>query len=328
MSRIMWNGIAPLSATKACRVVHDVLPLLWEPGFGHADECYVRKRLTGLVASSERELRAMMGSYSGCCVAAGARILRGSLHAGMLPVKPHLAAGSVERLERVCCMGRGPSAQAAHEPEEGCGMFVRSTEAELAPDRLDDLVGALRPAIELVSQEQGYVGLSLLANRASGAIVILTYWQSPEAVQASEARSSDWLSSLQANVPGLKINQVDQGEFVLDERVVPPRVNTFAYTIDMRVSPDQVDQLVKFVRESLLAPLRAQPGFCGALMSANRESGRTLANTIWDSVAEMEASEAVHAPVRMRAQELAGKSNVTVGSYEAVLLAPKGTAPA
>jgi len=180
----------------------------------------------------------------------------------------------------------------------------------------------------LVSQEQGYAGLSLLANRASGAIVILTYWQSLEAVQASEAGSSDWLSSLQVNVPGLKINQVDQGEFVLDERVVPPRVNTFAYTIDMRVSPDQVDQLVKFVRESLLAPLRAQAGFCGALMSANRESGRTLANTIWDSVAEMEASEAVHAPVRMRAQELAGKSNVTVGSYEAVLLAPKGMAPA
>ncbi len=45
----------------------------------------------------------------------------------------------------------------------------------------------------------------------------------------------------------------------------------------MLVSPDKVDQLVKFVRESLLAPLRAQPGFCCALMSANRESGRTLA---------------------------------------------------
>ena len=61
------------------------------------------------LVSSEQELRALMGSYSGCCVAAGA-ILRGSLHAGMLPVKPHLAAGSVERLERVCCStltGRG-----------------------------------------------------------------------------------------------------------------------------------------------------------------------------------------------------------------------------
>ena len=46
-------------------------------------------------------------------------------------------------------------------------MFVRSTEAELAPNKLDDLVDALRPAIELVSQEQGYVGLSLLANRGS-----------------------------------------------------------------------------------------------------------------------------------------------------------------
>ena len=65
----------------------------------------------------------------------------------------------------------------------------------------------------------------------SGAIVILTYRQSPEARHASEARSSDWLSGLQANVPGLKINKVDLGEFVLDQRVVPPRVNTFAYTM-------------------------------------------------------------------------------------------------
>ena len=63
-------------------------------------------------------------------------------------------------------------------------VFVRSVEAELTPDKLDDLAGALRPANESLSHNEGYFGLSLLANRASSAVVVLTYWQSADARHA------------------------------------------------------------------------------------------------------------------------------------------------
>jgi hypothetical protein len=92
-------------------------------------------------------------------------------------------------------------------------------------------------------------------------------------MQASEAGLVDRCSDLQANVPGLTINEVDRAEFVLDERVVPPRVKTFARMTDMRVSP-KIDPLVKFVRESVLPPVRAQPGFCGTVMRLEANSRR------------------------------------------------------
>ena len=142
-----------------------------------------------------------------------------------------------------------------------------------------------------------------------------------------DAGLSDWISSIQANVPELKINHIDRGQFVFDERVAPPQVNTFAWVIDAWVTPEDIDRLVTFMRESALPQLLAQPGFRGALLSANRETGRALTNTIWETAASMEGGQTVNSLVQARAQELAGESKVTAASYEAVLLLERTGAP-
>ena len=83
-------------------------------------------------------------------------------------------------------------------------MFARSTWGELPPDKVGDLVVALRPSIEVIAQCAGYQGVAALANRESGAAVVVTYWESAEAMQASEEVARSTRAGVTSRLPSLK----------------------------------------------------------------------------------------------------------------------------
>ena len=65
-------------------------------------------------------------------------------------------------------------------------MFVRTTEVQADPDKIDDGIGVVRDEVfPAVSAMDGCVGMSLLVNRESGRCIATTAWQSKEATAAS-----------------------------------------------------------------------------------------------------------------------------------------------
>jgi hypothetical protein len=66
-------------------------------------------------------------------------------------------------------------------------MFARATRLEGSPDRLDDAIRQFREeTLPAAQSEAGFSGGMLLADRASGAAMAVTLWDTEENMRASE----------------------------------------------------------------------------------------------------------------------------------------------
>jgi heme-degrading monooxygenase HmoA len=205
-------------------------------------------------------------------------------------------------------------------------MFVRVTWGIGSPDKVDDLVAAVRTAAASISQHEGYRGVALLMNRNSGAASAVTYWESAAAMRASEETAEQARATTQSRVEGFRITEVDRLEFVIQERMAPPEANTFLRVNDMQALPTKVDQSVDRIRAALPL-LKAQPGLRAVLVAVNRETGRVLATSVWNTAAEREASDAAIARERETVRQTGSAESVKVELYEALLVEVKLTTP-
>ena len=88
------------------------------------------------------------------------------------------------------------------------------------------------------------------------------------------------------------------------------RVSTFTGT------SDQVDEAVSQVRESVVPRLEQLDGYRGSYLLVDRENGKTLAVTFWESEEAMSASEEEANTLRSEAAEALGTQMVGVERYE------------
>ncbi|HET6318519.1 MAG TPA: antibiotic biosynthesis monooxygenase [Chloroflexota bacterium] len=186
-------------------------------------------------------------------------------------------------------------------------------------DQLDALLAAVRSTVGSLEAMDGYAGIAVLADRESNRVSVVTYWDTEEAMQASEEAAAKARESVSSGAPGLSVTEVDRLEVVLRERVGPPGSKTFARVVDTRVAPQRLDELVALVRDEAVPVARAQPGFRAAMMSINRATGRAIAASVYDSAAEREASDAALAPVRERVRAAVPSQSTTVNRYEVIL---------
>ena len=78
-------------------------------------------------------------------------------------------------------------------------------------------------------------------------------------------------------------------------------------------SPDRIDEGLRYVRENVLTQLQQQDGFKGMAALADRESGKTLGITFWESEEALRASE--EAANRMR-EDSAEATQDTIAGVE------------
>jgi heme-degrading monooxygenase HmoA len=86
-------------------------------------------------------------------------------------------------------------------------------------------------------------------------------------------------------------------------------------------SPDRIDDSLRQVREQVLPRAREMDGFKGLIALGDRQSGKTLGITLWESEEAMRASE--EAANRMRTEsaeaseeQIAGVERYEVGLFE------------
>jgi heme-degrading monooxygenase HmoA len=197
-------------------------------------------------------------------------------------------------------------------------MFVRITRITAPPETLDE--GAATFEQRLLPQLRtlpGYVGAALLADRASGRALAVTYWQTEEAMRGSEEAAA--ATRAQSTQPSTIVD-VQRYDLAILERAQPPRANVFARVNAVQGSPAQVDASLSFLREQVLPVLRAQPGFRALLVGVDRERGHSLVSSIWETAADRDASEAAIRGVRTEAARTAGASDVQVEPYEVIFL--------
>jgi heme-degrading monooxygenase HmoA len=82
--------------------------------------------------------------------------------------------------------------------------------------------------------------------------------------------------------------------------------------------PERLDQMTREIMEHVLPALRMQDGFAGALVLADRGSGKVLAVTLWESEQAMNATEEAAHWLRVFSAEAAGGEVTGLERYEVV----------
>lgn len=93
----------------------------------------------------------------------------------------------------------------------------------------------------------------------------------------------------------------------------------FARVNHFQEHADDLNDAVRVGEEQLIPQLKAVPGFLGAQFLIDRETGRSLAITYWESSDAMRASEEKANEIRQESNALTGSETTNVERYEVAL---------
>jgi heme-degrading monooxygenase HmoA len=93
----------------------------------------------------------------------------------------------------------------------------------------------------------------------------------------------------------------------------------FARVSTFQGPPDGLDLMTKQAQESVIPSARELTGYQGILVLGNRESGRSIAVTLWESEATMRESEEAANKLRSEASEAGSEEIVSVERFEVLI---------
>jgi heme-degrading monooxygenase HmoA len=95
----------------------------------------------------------------------------------------------------------------------------------------------------------------------------------------------------------------------------------FARVSTFQGPPDQTAEGIRIAREQILPAAKLMDGFKGIYLLFDRESGKSLSVTLWETEEDMRASEEAANRVRAESADTSGETVVGVERYEVALQA-------
>jgi hypothetical protein len=195
-------------------------------------------------------------------------------------------------------------------------MYLRATRVQSPPDAIEKGIAYFKEkVVPAAKATPGNAGAVLLVDRKSGSAVGITFWETGHALSASEQMGITSRTQSAAAMGGSIVN-VERFEQVIQERTQPAKAGTFVRLNTVVGTPEKVDNAIKFVQNQVLPELKAQKGFRGLIMNVDRMTGRSTVSTIWDTLADLEASEPKVSGLRRGAADAAGAADVKVEIFE------------
>jgi heme-degrading monooxygenase HmoA len=183
-------------------------------------------------------------------------------------------------------------------------MYVRMTRIQTPPDRIDaGIANFNEKVVPAARQAKGYQGAALLVNRETGDGVGVTYWDSLEALAASEQVGVS-VRTQSAEATAARVIDVDRAELVIVDRAEPPRVPGYTRSISGFVPLENLDKLISMTKEKVVPELRRHKGYRSALLAVNRMTGRTLFSSNWATAQDRDATFDAMTPLREEAAKL------------------------
>jgi heme-degrading monooxygenase HmoA len=160
------------------------------------------------------------------------------------------------------------------------------------------LEGTVRPEVE---SQHGNRGLACLFNADLGTCIVASYWDSADAMTASEQSVQVARKELTEMVRGsVTVEHYEVPVFVRRSR---PASGAGVRLARVECPPGHIDALIEEFRNTGVPALMDTPGLASAQLMADRTSGRCIVVTAWQDMAAMAASRAASA--RMRADAAA-----------------------
>jgi hypothetical protein len=168
-------------------------------------------------------------------------------------------------------------------------MYARSTTVRGTPQAMDEGIAYVRDTVmPAVQQMHGCIGLSMLADRKSGRSVVTTSWADVEAMQAS-AEGVMAMRERAAEMLGGPA-EVQEWEIALMHRLHTAHHGACARVIWSDGDPAQVDRTLDTFRVGVLPELEDVLGCCSVSVMLDRDTGRAVLTTTYDSPQDMAAA--------------------------------------
>jgi len=198
-------------------------------------------------------------------------------------------------------------------------MYMRVTRVQSSPDQVEqtiaDFTGELMPVAQ---HTMGYAGAALYVSRETGQAAGVTFWQSAQALAASEMMALDTRTQA-AESTGIKFVDVARFEIVLVDRAQPSRTPAYTRVDNGFMPPERLDDFARFIRDDVTPPLRQRKGYCWMTTSVDRTSGIVAVFSNWETVEAREAGDSSFASVLQRAGDF-GLNPIRIDFYEQVVL--------
>ncbi|MEU5431855.1 antibiotic biosynthesis monooxygenase [Streptomyces sp. NPDC020719] len=198
-------------------------------------------------------------------------------------------------------------------------MYVRTAYVTGDPGKIDQaLDGLLAEAVKLLSDQPGYQGYGLFADREIGKIAMGSWWDTVENAHTSNEHLQQRRAELLAPFAS--------SQFVMTSEALAytpsPKVDAGGgfRLARFRIPPDKLDEMAEVFRSSALPTLETTPGFAGAALLADRNTGFGSVGTLWQTRDALAGSRSAQAASRAKAAAATSMSVIALEEFEVVLL--------
>jgi heme-degrading monooxygenase HmoA len=198
-------------------------------------------------------------------------------------------------------------------------MYMRMTRVQSSPDQMDQTITDFTGEVIPVAQRaMGYAGAAIYVNRETGQAAGVTFWESAQALAASELMGIDTRTQA-AEATGLNIVDVARFQIVLIDRAQLPRMLAYTRVDNGYMPPERLDAFADFIRNDVVPALRQRNGYCWMTTSVDYTSGVVAVTSNWETADDREMAASSFAPVLRRADEF-GLNPIRIDLYEQALL--------
>ncbi len=239
-------------------------------------------------------------------------------HGGAITVLPVVSQPLSDRLGWRKVDARWRTPVCAAQTGRGWIVYARSTTVQAHPESIDAGLAHIRDVVmPAIRDIEGFVGLSMLADRETGRCIATTSWESEEALRTSENQVRS-VREQAAEVLGGR-PQVDEWEIAVLHRDHTSPAGACVRATWVRFERDNVDRAVESYKTTSLPAMERLDGFCSASLLIDRDSGIAVSSVTYDSVDAMRRNREQADAVRTEGARDAGVEILEVCEFELAL---------
>ena len=176
---------------------------------------------------------------------------------------------------------------------------------------ITQIEGPDRAAVEAAS---GNRGLTTMVDREAAVIIAISYWDEPE--RSSEAELTRARQNAVAAAGGDLV--AENHVLALEERASIPAPGATVRLVRAQIAPSHSATGLTYLRDEVLPPLRATPGFHHAQILAEQKCGHALLVTTWQDENHAARADAILDRLRSDALHRAHLTLLNIETYTLV----------
>lgn len=203
---------------------------------------------------------------------------------------------------------------AAHEGW-GWAVYARSTTIQANQSSIDAGVAHVRDEVgPALQQIDGFIGLSMMVDRASGRCIATSAWLSEDAMRASAGQVQPVRNRAAEILGGSP--EVEEWDIAVMHRDHPTHEGACVRSAWLQTDPSRMDDLLDSYKLRALPQIEQLGGFCSASFMINRATGRAVSSTSFESRAAMDASREQSNQIRSTRSKEANATVLEVREFE------------